>query len=89
MLRFIREKVLTFSNGLNGIVSAIISSVNSFLFYSRQGRCAVSQTLYKQIYFTGIEAFPIVSWIAILLVGIITASKKDDLLLSATYVIQY
>lgn len=79
MLRYIGKKALTFLRDLNGIISTAIYSISSFLFSSKYGRRAASRILYKQVYFTGIEAFPIISWIALLL-GIIIITEAISIL---------
>src|SRR3990172_5345902 len=57
--------VLSFLYDLYEIGVFVLSSVNTLLFRFTAGRRAISSIIYKQIYFTGIEAFPIISWIAI------------------------
>ncbi|HBO84940.1 MAG: hypothetical protein A2073_08100 [Deltaproteobacteria bacterium GWC2_42_11] len=79
MLRYIGEKFLTSLRDLNGIISSAVYSISSFLFSSKHGRRAASRVLYKQVYFTGIEALPIISWIAILL-GIIIVTEAMSIL---------
>lgn len=79
MLRYIGKKALTFITDLNGISSTAVSSISLFLFSSKHGRRAASRVMYKQVYFTGIEAFPIISWIALLL-GIIIITEAISIL---------
>src|SRR3990172_4099484 len=57
--------VLSFLYDLYEIGVFVLSSVNTLLFRFTAGRRAISSIIYKQIYFTGIEAFPIISWTAI------------------------
>src|SRR3989344_4635508 len=71
--------VLSFLYDLYEIGGFVLSSVNTLLFRFTAGRRAISSIIYKQIYFTGIEAFPIISWIAIIL-GIIIVTQAMSIL---------
>ncbi len=48
-------------------VRVITVSVSSLLFRMSTGRKATLRVLLKQVYFTGFEAVPIISWIALIL----------------------
>lgn len=70
----IGNRVLDFFYSLFAMARLIASSVNSLLFRLRIGRRAKFDVLYKQIYFTGIEALPVISSIA-LLIGLIIVGQ--------------
>lgn len=72
-------KVISFFYDLYEIADFAISSVNTLLFHLAAGRKAVSGIIYKQVYFTGIEAFSIISWIAAIL-GIIIVTQAISIL---------
>lgn len=73
------RRVLSFLYDLYEIGRFVLSSINTLLFHLATGRRAVSSIVYKQIYFTGIEAFSIVSWIAAIL-GIIIVTQAMSIL---------
>src|SRR3989338_8523127 len=75
----IGSKVLIFFYDLYAIADFIISSINTFFFHPATGRKAISGVIYKQVYFTGIEAFSIISWIAAIL-GIIIVTQVISIL---------
>ena len=75
----IGRKVLIFFYDLYAIADFIISSINTFFFHPATGRKAISGVIYKQVYFTGIEAFSIISWIAAIL-GIIIVTQVISIL---------
>lgn len=76
---FLGKAVLSFIYDLYKTGCFIISSVNTLLFNLTTGRRAVSKVIYKQIYFTGIEAFYIISWIAVIF-GIIIITQVISIL---------
>ena len=75
----IGNRFLDFFYNLYAIVRIIVIALNSFLFRLRVGRRATLSILYKQIYFTGVEAVPIISWIA-LMIGIIIVTQAISIL---------
>lgn len=75
----IGRTVLSFLNDLYEMGYLAISSIETFLFHLIRGRRAISGVIYKQIYFTGIEALPIISRIAISL-GIIIVTQAMNIL---------
>lgn len=75
----IGNKFLDFLYALYAIARIIATAVNSFLFRFGIGRRAVFKVLYKQIYFTGIEAISIISWIA-LMIGLIIVTQAISIL---------
>lgn len=75
----IGNKVLDFFYSFFAVVRLIASSVNSLLFRLRIGRRAKLDVLYRQIYFTGIEALPVISLIA-LLIGLIIVGQIISIL---------
>src|SRR3990172_7190541 len=72
------KSVLSFLYDLYRVGNFILSSI-AFLFNLTTGRRAVFKVVYKQIYFTGIEAFSIISWIAVIL-GIIIVTQAISIL---------
>ncbi|MBI3756289.1 MAG: ABC transporter permease, partial [Deltaproteobacteria bacterium] len=72
-------KVISFFYDLYAIADFVISSVNTLLFHLTAGRRSISGIIYKQVYFTGIEAFSIISWIAAIL-GIIIVTQAISIL---------
>ncbi len=54
-------------------------SLNAFLFNLLKGRVAISKVIFKQIYFTGVQALPIVMRIAVSL-GIIIVTQAINIL---------
>lgn len=75
----IGRSVLSFVYDLYEIGDFIISSIDIFLFRFARGRRAISKVIYKQIYFTGIEAFFIASSIAVIL-GIVIVTQAMSIL---------
>lgn len=56
-----------------------VFSLSSFMFRFTHGRKATFNVLLKQVYFTGFEAIPIISWIALIL-GLIIVSESVSIL---------
>ncbi|MBI5327201.1 MAG: ABC transporter permease [Deltaproteobacteria bacterium] len=79
IFRYLGRIVLSFLYDLYEIGDFVISSVSSLLFNFTTGRRAISSIIYKQVYFTGIEAFSIISWIAAIL-GIIIVTQVISIL---------
>ncbi|MBI5047680.1 MAG: ABC transporter permease [Deltaproteobacteria bacterium] len=79
IFRYLGSIVLSFLNDLYEIGGFVTSSINSLLFNFATGRRAISSIIYKQVYFTGIEAFSIISWIAAIL-GIIIVTQVISIL---------
>lgn len=75
----IGRPVVSFFYDLYEIADFVISSIKTFLLNFTAGRRAVSGIIYKQVYFTGIEAFSIISWIAAIL-GIIIVTQAISIL---------
>ncbi|MBI3753617.1 MAG: ABC transporter permease [Deltaproteobacteria bacterium] len=75
----IGKAILSFLHDLYEIADFVISSLNTFLFHLTAGRRAISGIIYKQVYFTGIEAFSIISWIAAIL-GVIIVTQAISIL---------
>lgn len=76
---FLGRIVLSFFYDLYEIGHLLLSSIATFLFGLTRGRRAISKVIYKQIYFTGIEAFSIISGIAVIL-GIIIITQAISIL---------
>lgn len=76
---FLGRIVLSFFYDLYEIGHLVISSIDAFLFHLIRGGRAISKVIYKQIYFTGIEALSIISRIAISL-GIIIVTQAMNIL---------
>lgn len=79
ILHSIGAKVLSFFYNFYEIADFVISSINTLLFNLATGRRTISGIIYKQVYFTGIEAFSIISWIAAIL-GIIIVTQAISIL---------
>lgn len=75
----IGSKTLDFFQTLAAALRVIPSAIRDFLFRFSLGRRATLRSLYKQIYFTGIEALAIVSWIA-LTIGLIIVTQVIGIL---------
>jgi phospholipid/cholesterol/gamma-HCH transport system permease protein len=75
----IGRKVLIFFYDIYTVADFVISSIHTLLFQPATGRRAISGVIYKQVYFTGIEAFSIISWIAAIL-GIIIVTQVISIL---------
>lgn len=75
----IGKKVLDFFYSFYAVARIVASAVNSFIFRFTTGRRAKIYVLYKQIYFTGIQALPVVSWMA-LLIGLIIVGQTISVL---------
>ncbi|MBI5492206.1 MAG: ABC transporter permease [Deltaproteobacteria bacterium] len=79
LLNFLGRLVLERVKILLNVIDIATTSVWSALFRSNRGRSAVVSVLLKQIYFTGFEAIPIVSWIA-LIFGLIVVTQSLSIL---------
>ena len=75
----IGRTVLSFFYDLYEIGDFAISSIKTLLLNFTTGRRAIFSIIYKQVYFTGIEAFPVISWIAAIL-GIIIVTQAMSIL---------
>ncbi|MBE9527899.1 MAG: ABC transporter permease [Proteobacteria bacterium] len=64
---------------LTAVWSTIALSLSSLVFRFYVGRKATFQVLLKQVYFTGFQAIPIISWIALIL-GIIVLTQLLSIL---------
>ncbi len=73
--RFVIERLRV----LFSVLEIASSSVWSAVFRFNQGRNATLSVLFKQVYFTGFEAIPIVSWIALIL-GLIVVTQSLSIL---------
>lgn len=76
---FLGRVVLSSFYDLYEIGCLVITSIDTFFFHLARGRRAISKVLCKQIYFTGIEAFSIISGIAVIL-GIIIITQAISIL---------
>lgn len=79
VIRYLGSFVLEKLNVVFEILKVIYSSACSFLFRMHRGRRAVLNVFFKQLYFTGFEALPIVSWIALIL-GLIIVTQSLNIL---------
>ncbi|MEK7772860.1 MAG: hypothetical protein AAB307_00810, partial [Deltaproteobacteria bacterium] len=79
MLQYLGKKVIGQVLVLNSYRRAAVSSLGSFVFRFGRNRAAVMNVLFKQIYFTGFEAIPIISWIAVVL-GLVIVTQSLSIL---------
>ncbi len=77
--QYLGRKVLERIQVLYAICEILFHSIASFLFRLRVGRGATLTVLLKQIYFTGFETVPIISWLA-LIVGLIIVTQSLSIL---------
>ncbi len=78
MLNYLGRAFIGFLNNTYGTLR-ILSTVFSSFLNLPVGRRAKLNVLYKQVYFTGIEAFSIVFWLALIL-GIIVVTQVISIL---------
>ncbi|MBI1911320.1 MAG: ABC transporter permease [Deltaproteobacteria bacterium] len=79
IIRYLGESVLRRFTVLSSVWEILLSSFLNLIFRFHRGRKATLRVLLKQIYFTGFEAIPIVSWIAIVL-GLIIVTQSLSIL---------
>ncbi len=79
IIRRLGRIVLDRFSAMKSIWKILVFSVSSFLFSFNLGRRATSRVLLKQVYFTGFQAVPIVSRIALFL-GLIIITQMLNIL---------
>jgi len=79
IFRFLGRKTLSRSTAFYAAWKISLSAVASLVFHFNRGRKATLRVLLKQVYFTGFEAVPIVSWIALML-GLIIVTQALNIL---------
>lgn len=74
ILRYFGSAALDWARSVYEITRLIADVSASVAFRFHEGRKATARVLLKQIYFTGFEAIPIISWIALIL-GLIIVTQ--------------
>lgn len=77
-LRYLGHNVIGRAALLRSYWRIAVASLGSFVFRFRRNRAAVD-VLLKQIYFTGFQAIPIISWIAVIL-GLVIVTQSLSIL---------
>ncbi|MBI5903682.1 MAG: ABC transporter permease [Deltaproteobacteria bacterium] len=77
-LRYLGHKVIGRAVLLHSFWRIAVVSLGSFVFRFRRNRAA-ADVLLKQIYFTGFQAIPIISWIAVIL-GLVIVTQSLSIL---------
>lgn len=65
--RLLGRRVIEWALDAGSVLGVISFSLGPFLFRRRQGWRATRGVVLRQIYFTGFEAIPVISWIALIL----------------------
>ncbi|MEE9590988.1 MAG: ABC transporter permease, partial [Thermodesulfobacteriota bacterium] len=78
MLNYLGRVFIGFLNNTYGTLRILSTVFSSFINLPVGGRAKLN-VLYKQVYFTGIEAFSIVFWLALIL-GIIVVTQVISIL---------
>lgn len=79
IFRYLGSGAISRARAVYALWSIVIFSLASLVFRFHVGRRAVRSVILKQIYFTGFEALPIISWISLIL-GIIIVTQSLSIL---------
>ncbi len=79
MFTYLGRWIIEFLRDTYYVFRVIVRTFSSLVFSFPVGRRAKLDVIYKQIYFTGIEAFPIIFWLA-LMFGIIIVTEALSIL---------
>lgn len=79
IFRYLGKNILESIWAASAVWRIIVRSMSSLAFRFNPGGRAVVNVLFKQIYFTGFEAIPIISWIALIL-GLVVVTQSLSIL---------
>lgn len=79
LVRYLGRSALSWVDVMRAVLGVVAHSLSSFFLKFTKGRPATLSVLLKQIYFTGFEAIPIISWIALIL-GLIIVTQTVNIL---------
>ncbi len=76
---FLGKRTIALVKDIRDIGKIIISALYMFFFQFSTGKKAIRTIMLKQIYFTGIEAFSIISWMGVI-VGMVIVTQAVSIL---------